>query len=314
MKKWSRPKRVLILFLVLLAFLILTNPSLLPLPKSWQAWLLDAWTRLFGNVEDISKSVTIDWISLFQLVAIVLVMTLLYNLGKWILEKIQPKTGKGKSVHSLIDSFLIYAVTLIGIIWGLSAIGINLSTIFASIGIIALIIGFAAESLIEDIITGLFLVFEDEFNVGDIIEYNGFRGTVTKIGIRVTCIQDAGGNVKIVNNSDIRNILNKSKALSAAVVDAPISYAADLEKAEEVLNAILEKMPELYPDTFTTVPTYVGVQELGASSVNLRVVAHVDESKVFSASRLMNREIKIGLDKAGIEIPFQQVVIHHAND
>ena len=314
MKKLSRPKKILYLFIILLAFLILTNPSILPLPVSWRNWLHDAWSRIFGSVDEITQSVTIDWISLFQIVAIVLVMALIYNVGKWLLEKIKPKTGKGASVHSMLDSFLIYAVTLVGIIWSLSAIGINLSTIFASIGIIALIIGFAAESLIEDIITGLFLVFEDEFNVGDIIEYNGFRGTVTKIGIRVTCITDAGGNVKIVNNSEIRNVLNKSKSLSAAVVDAPIAYSADLESAEEVLKDILAKLPELYPDTFTEVPTYAGVQALDASSVNLRVVAHVDESKVFTATRLMNREIKLGFDKANVEIPFQQVVIHHANE
>jgi len=312
-KKTPRLKRIVILFVALTLFLILTNPSLLPLPQKAKEWLYNAWSGMFGSVENITQTVKINWVSIFQIIAIVLIMALLYNLIRWILEKIHPKTGKGKSAHSMVESFAIYAIALVALIWCLSAIGVNLSTIFASIGIVALIIGFAAESLIEDIITGLFLVFEDEFNVGDIIEYNGFRGTVTKIGVRVTCLQDAGGNVKIVNNSDIRNVLNKSKALSAAVTDAPISYAADLANAEEVLKGILETMPELYPDIFKEVPSYIGVQTLDTSSVNLRVVAHVDESNIFSAIRLMNREIKVGFDKAGVEIPFQQVVIHNAD-
>lgn len=196
------------------------------------------------------------------------------------------------------------AAVLVGIVWCLSAIGVNLSTIFASIGIVALIIGFAAESLIADVITGVFLVFEDEFNVGDIVEINGFRGTVTGIGVRVTSIRDAGGNIKIVNNSDIRDVLNCSKTASRAVVDAPIAYSADLEKAEKALGTILAALPQKYPETFATVPKYLGVKALDSSSVNLRVVAEVKEVNVFSASRLLNRVIKLGFDKAGIEIPF----------
>lgn len=313
MKKIKRPILVLILAGVLVSFIILTNPSILPLPEAAKTWLYNAWSTTFGNVEDITKTVKINWVSLFQIVAIVLVLALVYNIIKWILEKIQPKTGKGKSIHSMLGSFTIYAITLIGIIWVLAAIGVNLSTIFASIGIVALIIGFAAESLIEDIITGLFLVFEDEFNVGDIIEFNGFRGTVTKIGVRVTCIQDVGGNIKVVNNSDIRNVMNKSKAPSAAITEAPISYAADLEAAEAALKEILASMPEKYPDIFTETPSYLGVQTLDKSSINLRVCANVAEEHIFNAKRLLNREIKIGLDKAGIEIPFQQVVVHNAS-
>lgn len=313
MKKLSRGKKVVILLVILVFFRIVTNPSILPLPARVKEWLRNAWSSMFGNVEEITQTITINWISLFQIVAIILMLALAYNLIKWILEKIHPKTGKGKSVHSMISSFSIYAIVLIGLIWCLAAIGVNLSTIFASIGIVALIIGFAAESLIEDIITGLFLVFEDEFNVGDIIEYNGFRGTVTKIGVRVTCLEDAGSNVKIVNNSDIRNVLNKSKALSAAIIDAPIAYSADLEGAETVLNEILAKFPEKYPEVFPAAPKYLGVQTLDASSVNLRVCANVAESNIFTAMRIMNREIKIGFDHAGIEIPFQQVVVHNAN-
>ena len=313
MKKLSRGKKVVILLVILVFFRIVTNPSILPLPARVKEWLRNAWSSMFGNVEEITQTITINWISLFQIVAIILMLALAYNLIKWILEKIHPKTGKGKSVHSMISSFSIYAIVLIGLIWCLAAIGVNLSTIFASIGIVALIIGFAAESLIEDIITGLFLVFEDEFNVGDIIEYNGFRGTVTKIGVRVTCLEDAGSNVKIVNNSDIRNVLNKSKALSAAIIDAPIAYSADLEGAEAVLNEILTKLPEKYPEVFPAAPKYLGVQTLDASSVNLRVCANVAESNIFTAMRIMNREIKIGFDHAGIEIPFQQVVVHNAN-
>ena len=312
MKKKSRGKKIVRIAIALVLFLILTNPSLLPLPARAREWLHNVWSGVFGNVDDIVSTVQINWVSLFKVVAIILVLGLVYNVLKLILSKVKPKTGKGKSLHSLLDSFAVYAVVLVGLVWCLAAIGVNLSTVFASIGIVALIIGFAAESLIEDVITGLFLVFEDEFNVGDIIEYNGFRGTVTKIGVRMTCITDVGGNVKMANNSDIRNVLNKSKALSAAVTDVPISYAADLENAEKVIAAILEELPKQYPDVFPEAPAYLGVQALDSSSVNLRICAYVQEDQIFKAVRLMNREAKLGLDRAEVEIPFQQVVVHQA--
>ncbi len=307
-------KKIIIFAAILVTFLFLVNPSwLFFLPIEWRNSMKSAWNGIFGgDVSQVTNLVTLNWISLFKIVVIVLLLIIVYTVLKYILSKIQPKTGKGRSLLSMGKSFLTWVVAIVGIIWGLAAIGVNLSTIFASVGIVALVVGFAAESLIEDIVTGIFLVFEDEFNVGDIIEYNGFRGTVTSIGIRVTCIQDPAGNIKVVNNSDIRNVLNRSKNSSAAICEIPISYAADIEETEKVLIDVIETLPEKYPDVFPTKPSYLGVNSFEASSVNLKFVARVDEANIYKAARLMNREMKIGMDKAGIEIPFQQVVIHDA--
>lgn len=307
----SYGKRIIKLAIVLVVFLILTNPSILPiLPRSARDALYMAWSGIFGDISKISAIIHINWISIFQIIVIILLMTIIYSVVKLIIGKVKPKTGKGQSILSMVNSAIMYAAVLVTIIWCLNAIGVNLSTIFASIGIIALIVGFAAESLIEDLIIGIFLTFEDEFNIGDIIEYDGFRGTVISIGMRVTCIQNAGGNIKIVNNSDIRTVLNRSKAKSYAVCDVPISYAANLEQAEKVIEEILESLPTKYPEVFHVVPTYAGVQELAASSINLRVTAEVDEADIFKAGRLINREIKIGMDQANLEIPFTQIVVH----
>ena len=316
MKKLSsRLRRIICLAIALLLVIIITNPAaMFFLPSSAKDSLSDIWGRLFGNVSDVTNTLRIDWISIFQIIIVVLVMVLLTNTIRYIIENVKPKSGKVQSIFSLVDSFISYAAAIIGLVWCLSAIGINLSTIFASIGIVALVIGFAAESLISDVITGIFLVFEDEFNVGDIVEYNGFRGTVTSIGIRVTCIKDGGGNLKIVNNSDLHDILNRSKASSMAICDAPVSYNANLEEVEAVLEKILAELPGKYPGTFSKAPVYLGVQALSASSVDLRVCAEVSEENLFSATRIMNREIKIGFDNAGVEIPYQQLVVHKAEE
>ncbi|MBR6704794.1 MAG: mechanosensitive ion channel family protein [Lachnospiraceae bacterium] len=313
-RKTSPWKKIIILAVILVVFLLLTNPSLMFfLPEAWRDSMKEAYGGLFGDVDQVTKVIHFNWISIFKVIVIVLFMMILKALLKLLLEKIKPKTPKGASVLSMVKSFSGYAIALIMLIWCLSAIGINLSTIFASIGIVALIIGFAAESLIEDVVTGLFLVFEDEFNVGDIIEYNGFRGTVINIGVRVTSIQDPGGNIKLVNNSDLRNVLNRSRTNSNAICDIPISYAANLAETEEILKGIAAGMPAKYPGLFHMPPQYLGVQALDASSVNLRFIAKVNESDIYTAARTMFREFKIGMDEAGVEIPFQQVVIHQGD-
>ncbi len=308
-------RKVIILAVILVLVLLITNPSLMFfLPASWREAMKNGYNSLFGDVDQIKRVLNIQWVRIFKVIVIVLFMMIVKLVLKIVMEKIKPKTPKGASIYSMVKSFSGYAIALILLIWCLSAIGINLSTIFASIGIVALIIGFAAESLIEDVVTGLFLVFEDEFNVGDIIEYNGFRGTVTNIGVRVTSIQDAGGNIKLVNNSDMRNILNRSRTNSNAVCDVPVSYAANLADTETALKAIAATLPGKYPEVFRTEPEYLGVQTLDASSVNLRFIAKVSEGDIYKAARLMNREFKIGMDEAGIEIPFQQVVIHKGDN
>lgn len=309
----AQGKRVIGYAAALLLFLVVTNPSVLWfLPEGMKSSLLSIWEQVFGDVGSIREIIRINWVSVFRVVAIILLLLFFNGLVRMILGSLKPKTGKGQSICSMMNSFCSYAAVLIGIVWCLSAIGINLSTIFASLGILTLVIGFAAESLIADIITGIFLVFEDEFSVGDIVEINGFRGTVESIGVRVTCVRDSGGNIKIIKNSETSDILNRSKAASKAVCDIPIGYAADLENAERVLGELLTAIREKYPDVFPKVPEYLGVQALDSSSVNLRICAEVAESQVFKATRLLNREIKLGFDKAEIEIPFQQVVIHQA--
>lgn len=228
-------------------------------------------------------------------------------------EKVKLKNRHAETIKGLLCNCAKYAVVLYAIVFGLSIMGVNMMAVIASLGVLGLIVGFGAQTMIEDVITGLFIIFEGQFHVGDIVTIDSFRGTVTAIGIRTTQLTDAGGNIKIINNSDIRTLTNLSDRTSTAVVDVGISYDADLLKAEEVINNLLAKMPEMYPDVFTQTPSYSGVQSLSASSVDLRVVAKVDETEVYHARRLLNRELKLELDRNNIEIPFEQIVVHQAD-
>ena len=121
-----------------------------------------------------------------------------------------------------------------------------------------------------------------------------------------------GGNIKLINNSDLRNILNRSATDSVAVTTVSVSYGTDIEKVEKVFETLLPEIRTKYPDVFLEDPKYIGVQNLGESGVELKVIGKVNEKDIFSAARLLNREIKIGFDKSGIEIPFNQIVVHQA--
>ncbi len=232
------------------------------------------------------------------------------QLLRFLLSLIKPKERKGLTLISLFSSLLHYVAALVILCWGLSILGVNVNAIVASVGIVALIVGFGAESLVADVVTGIFLLFENQYNVGDIVEVNGFRGTVKEIGIRTTSIMDVGGNVKIINNSEMKNILNRSDNISRAVSDIAIPYETDLEALEAKLPDLMQEIYERRADVMLAAPQYLGVQQLADSSVVLRFVVEVAEKNIYAGARILNRDLWLGFRKLGVECPFPQVDVH----
>ena len=222
----------------------------------------------------------------------------------------RPKERKGLTLVSLLSSLLRYAAALVILCWGLSLLGVELNTIVTSVSILALVFGFGAESLVSDVVTGFFLLFESQYNVGDIVEVGGFRGTVKEIGIRTTSIMDPGGNIKIINNSEMRSILNRSDRPSRSVSDIAIPYATDLEALEKQLPGLMEEILRAHSDVMKAAPVYLGVQELADSAVVLRFVVEVAEKDIYSGARILNRELLLGFRKLGVECPFPQLDLH----
>ena len=221
------------------------------------------------------------------------------------------KSGRVGTMSTVLISIVKYSMRIIGFCWVLTIIGVNVSTIFASIGILALIIGFGAESLVADIVTGVFVLFENEYNIGDIIEVDGFRGTVTEIGIRTVSVQDSGGNIKIINNSDLKNIINRSNQKSTAVCDIGIAYETDLEEFDKLVIKIIDEITDRNPEAFKSGIKYLGVQELGDFSITLRFAAEAEENKVFATRRLLNKELKTAFDRHNVSIPFPQIEVRN---
>jgi len=300
-----------VIILALLAFLLI--PSLNPFlddagKAAVTAQLQDTFGGLFGGAGMLTPA------RLISAAAIILLVWLVCSIVIWSLKWLEGKHSRSRSMTGLFVSLVKFLGFIVGGVWALSILGVNLTGIFASLGVASLIIGFGAQSLIEDAVTGIFIIFEGQYQVGDIIVLDGFRGTVKHIGIRTTCIQDTGGNQKIVNNSDIRNIQNRSKCSSIAVCDLSISYDTDIREVEKVLAATLPKLHAKYSKLFLAAPRYLGVESLGESSVVLRIVADVAEEDFFLGYRTLNREMKLMCDANNIEIPFNQLVVHQAEN
>lgn len=311
--KQTKPTTIIKWLFIFLFFLFLTNPMLIPfISQDTKESLMKMWNDIIGDVGAVPFDFNL--MTGIRVAIIILLMITLTKIADFIIEKIKPKTGKGRSSLSLIRSAINYLSVIITIFWCLSAMGVNVGTLAAGVGIIALAVSFGAQALIEDVVTGIFLVFEDEFDVGDIIEVDGFRGTVVSIGIRVTTVKDVGNNYKIINNSNIRNVLNRSSAISTAVTTVSVSYNEDIEHVENVLKELFPKIKEAHSDIFVKTPEYLGIESLGDHGMTLKIIGQVREKDIYNAPRILNREIKIAFDKAGIEIPYPQLVVHGEND
>ena len=246
----------------------------------------------------------------FQIISVAALVIFLMNI---IFSKLFQRTNRQKTVMSLMRSMIKWVIIIITILLVLNAFGVDTSTLLASAGILALIIGLGAQSLIADIIAGFFIVFEEEYQVGDIITIDGFRGTVSDIGIRVTKIIDAGGNIKIVNNSDIKSIINQTSELSVAKCIMSIDYDESVERVEVVFKKSIDKIRKNIPNIIEG-PTYKGINQLNTSSVDLFFIAKCKEEDVYQVQRDLNRELYLMFKDNNITVPFTQVVVSNREE
>ncbi len=267
--------------------------------------------EIYQNLDVFNKTENQNpWLSsVSYIVIIATISTLLRKIIMLLFSKLK----HGGAVISLLASLLKYVALLIIIFLILAAFGVNTETLVAGIGILSLVVGLAIQPLLQDVIAGIFVIFEKTYDVGDVIVVDDFRGTVTEIGIRTTKIKDAGGDIKVINNSDIRTLVNMTRELSYAISDVDIEYNESLERVEQVLADNLDIIKEKIP-AITNGPYYKGVVALGANGVTIRLVAECAEDKKFQTQRDMNRQIKLLFDKYGISIPYSQIVVHAAKE
>ncbi|NLF49425.1 MAG: mechanosensitive ion channel family protein [Acholeplasmataceae bacterium] len=309
-KSKKEKTRIIIIASIIFVFLFLGIFAPIIAPNSGFANIINNSIGKFFNLSDFFVN---NYVILLECLAIIVFIWILDKLMLLVVSIFTRKGHRSETIGNLLKSVVQYLAGIIAIFLILSAWGVQTPTLLAGAGIVGLAISFGAQSLIEDIFSGLFIIFEKQFSVGDVVQLGDFRGVVREIGIRITKFEDLNGDIKIINNSDIRGVINTSASLSPAICDISISYDEDVERVEQIikenLSAIKENIPQIVEGPF-----YFGVEKLADSSVVLRIVAKTEELHKRSVLRGLNREMKMLFDKHKISIPFPQIVVHQEKD
>lgn len=225
-------------------------------------------------------------------------------------EEFNRRSVRIQTLKGVVESSLKAVVVVIGLIAGLQTLGVNATGLLAGVSVLGLAVGFGAQSLIKDVFTGFFILLEDQYGIGDVITVNTglLSGNVERLNLRVTALRALDGTVHIIPNGQILTVSVSSKDWSRVVATVNVTYAANINDALRVLEAVSN---EIYNDPdwrpfFLEAPEMQGVTQLAPDSVTLRALYKVQPKSQYAIGREYNRRIKIAMDQAGIEIPFPQ--------
>jgi len=197
---------------------------------------------------------------------------------------------------------------LVALLMCLGEVGIDLAPLLAGAGVLGVAIGFGSQSLVRDFLSGMFILIEDQFGVGDIVDLGEASGTVEAVSLRTTRLRAVDGTVWHMPNGEITRVGNMSQHWSRALLDVEVAYDTDLEHARRVIKRVAD---ELWREDTSVLdePEMWGVEQLGASGIALRLVVKTTPSAQWKVSRELRERIKLAFDEEGIEIPFPQQMV-----
>lgn len=302
--------QIIIVTAVIAIFLLVGMFAGLLFPGTTFAQIINNSVGKFFNLIDFFSN---NYVTILESITIIIFVWIINKIIQFLVSVFTKEGHRNETIGKLMSSMIKYLLVIIAIFLILSAWSVQTPTLLAGAGILALAISFGAQSLIEDIFCGLFIIFEKQFVVGDVIEVIGMRGTVKMIGLRITKIEDKNGDVLIINNSDIRGAINTTSSLSVSICLISIGYGEDLQRVEKIIEDNLSEVAKNIP-SIKAGPFYTGVETLGDSSVVLRILARCEELEKYKVTRSMNREFKLLFDRNNIEIPFPQLDIHQKKE
>jgi len=214
------------------------------------------------------------------------------------------------------DGAIRIALIIIAFLMILQEAGIEIGPILAGAGIVGLAVGFGAQYLIRDIITGLFIILENQYRIGDVVKIDGTDGTVEKITMRLTTLRDLNGTVHHIPHGEIKRVSNLSKNFARVNLDIGVSYSANLEKVIDVINRTGDELSKdpVFRDAIISPPKFLRVNEFASSSVVIKILGDTKPLRQWEVTGELRKRIKIAFDREGIEIPFPQVVIHQVRE
>jgi small conductance mechanosensitive channel len=221
-------------------------------------------------------------------------------------------TKRTETLTKLIRKTVKAVVLAAAVLMVLQNLGVNIGPLLAGAGIVGLAVGFGAQSLVKDVISGFFILLENHMNVGDVVEVAGSAGLVESINLRVTKLRDYSGNVHIIPNGQIAVLMNMTKGYSRAVLDIGVAYKENVDEVMEVMKEVAGEMEkeEAWSGKFLEPMEMVGLDSFGDSSVNIKVRFTVKPLEQWNVSREYRRRLKNVFDDKGIEIPFPHVTLY----
>ncbi len=241
----------------------------------------------------------------------------LYQIGIKITKKIfVAKRGilderKSKTIVSVVNNIIKYLLILVSILMILEIYGIATNGILTSLGVVGVVGGLALQDTLKDILSGVYILLENQYAVGDVVSIGDFKGEVLSLGLRTTRIKAYTGEIKIIANRNIVEVINHSMEKSLAIVNIPVSYNEDIDRVQIILNELCKKIKKgnklIIGDILC-----LGITSFDESSMNFRITAEAKATRHHEVQRMILKEVKQVFDLEHIEIPYNQVVIHHA--
>ena len=290
--------------------------------SSAAGWFEASWQTVVEWLR--SRGWQVALILLLIFVTMKVAIRLLGALTRWVLRAVEDddpdhvsqSEARAATLASVVEGVLRVSVYGVGLLVALDQIGVNTGPILGSVAILGLAISFGSQNLVRDIVNGFFILVENQFAVGDVIEAAGRSGTVEQINLRSTRLREFSGILHVIPNGQITSVANKSRDWARAVVHIGVAYGTDIGRVEAAVARVGEEVAasEAWRDIIVDPPTFIGVTSLDDSAVVVRIAAKVDPGNQWALDRDLKRRLHDAFGAAGIEIPFPQQVVWHRQE
>ena len=212
---------------------------------------------------------------------------------------------RAAALGSFVRSIVAVTIVTVTVFMALNLVGYNLAPLLASAGVVGVALGFGAQNLVKDFLSGVAMLFEDQFGVGDVVDLEKASGTVEAVGLRVTRLRDATGMIWYVRNGEVLRVGNKSQGWSQIMLDVQIAYDQDIDHAREVVDAVVAEVaadPE-FAAKIVDIPAVVGIEQVTGSAVTLRILGTCMTNENFAIQREIRQRLKGAFDAEGVRLP-----------
>lgn len=219
------------------------------------------------------------------------------------------RVQRAETVGALLKSVASFGIWTLAGLMALGTLGLDLGPLIAGAGIVGVAVGFGSQNLVRDFISGIFMLMEDQYGVGDVVDAGPATGTVEGVGLRTTRLRDVSGTLWHIPNGEIRRVGNRSQGWARALVDVEVAYSTDIDDATRTIERVAHELSqdERWASKLLEQPEVWGVEELGPGGIRVRLVAKTRPLEQWTVARELRARLKVAFDQAGIEVTAQKV-------